>query len=325
MGFFDFLYEKKPKAPKSSVRSCPFSAPYVILDVETTGLSPYHDKIIQLSAIRYDTNGYPIACYDTYLNPGCPIPASASRVNHITDSMVSTAPAAEDIQSAFLPFIGNDLIVGYNVLFDLRFLANTFKGAFDGRKYVDVLSIVRNELFLTNYRLETVSGCLGFRPDRNFHNSLSDCEAVAAILQNLGNQFEEWTRVFIPAEPKPDYQKMHHKVEITPPVFTDNEYQKIQSHPLFKKNIVFTGTLRMTRDEAAQMAANCGAVIKSAVSGKTDYLVVGQQDCNLVGDDGMSTKEEKAFLLNQQGKAKIKVICENEFLSLLYSTQEIES
>lgn len=196
MGFFDFLFARKPKAPKSSVRSCPFSVPYVILDVETTGLSPYRDKIIQLSAIRYDPNGDPIACYDTYLNPGCPIPASASRVNHITDSMVSSAPMAEDIRDAFLSFIGNDLIVGYNILFDLRFLANTFKGAFDFRQYVDVLSIARNLLPLPNYKLETVAAYLGFRPNRSFHNSFSDCEAVAAILHHIKDDLDFWINDF---------------------------------------------------------------------------------------------------------------------------------
>lgn len=324
MGFLDFLYEKKTKTPKFSVCSCPFSSEYVILDVETTGLSPYHDKIIQLSAIRYDTSGIPIACYDTYLNPGFPIPAAASRVNHITNSMVSDAPTAEDIRAAFLSFIGNDLIVGYNVLFDLKFLENTFKGAFDGRMYVDVLPMARMLLRTPDYKLETVAAGMGFHPNRGFHNSLSDCEAVAAILQKIGDELDTWVKVFQFDKEKPDFQKMPRKVTITPPTFTDAEYRRLQNHPFFQKNIVFTGTLCMTRDEAAQHAANCGAFIKAAVSGKTDYLVVGQQDINLVGEDGMSTKEEKAFLLNQQGKAKIKIIDENKFLELLNSTQEIE-
>lgn len=51
----------------------------------------------------------------------------------------------------------------------------------------------------------------------------------------------------------------------------------------------------MMRHEAAQMAADKGAIIKGAVSKRTDYLVVGEQDLALVGDDGMSSKEEKSM------------------------------
>lgn len=65
------------------------------------------------------------------------------------------------------------------------------------------------------------------------------------------------------------------------------------------------------------MAVNVGAIVKSSVSRKTDYLVVGQQDKVLVGEDGMSTKEEKAYDLNATGSANIQIIGEEEFTSLV--------
>ena len=83
------------------------------------------------------------------------------------------------------------------------------------------------------------------------------------------------------------------------------------------KKIVFTGQLRMERYEAAQAAVNCGAFTTGTVSSKTDYLVVGTQDPRVIGTDGMSTKERKAYELNKSGKASIKIISESEFLSLL--------
>lgn len=73
----------------------------------------------------------------------------------------------------------------------------------------------------------------------------------------------------------------------------------------------------MPRAEAVQLAANVGAFVKSEVSSKTDFLVVGSPDINFVDDDGMSRKERTAFELNQAGKAHIKVICESEFLHLI--------
>ncbi len=88
-------------------------------------------------------------------------------------------------------------------------------------------------------------------------------------------------------------------------------------NPLFGRSIVFTGDLSLSREEAAAAAAQFGALIKSAVSGKTDYLVVGAQDPGLVAADGRSGKEAKAAALNEAGKAHIAILHEEEFLALL--------
>lgn len=88
-------------------------------------------------------------------------------------------------------------------------------------------------------------------------------------------------------------------------------------HPLCGKSIVFTGELSIDRRSAMQMAADVGALVKSGVSKKTDYLVVGAQDPTLVGDDGRSTKEEKAYELNESGKANICILSEKEFIDLV--------
>lgn len=87
--------------------------------------------------------------------------------------------------------------------------------------------------------------------------------------------------------------------------------------PLCGKSVVFTGTLSLERAEAAQLAVNAGAKVKTAVSKRTDILVVGKQDVELVGADGMSAKEEKAYALNESGAAHISIISEDDFLSLV--------
>lgn len=86
---------------------------------------------------------------------------------------------------------------------------------------------------------------------------------------------------------------------------------------LYDQNIVFTGELAtLTRRGAMQLAVNVGANIKSTVNRKTNYLVVGNQDKSIVGDDGMSNKEELAYALNKEGY-EINIINENKFLDLL--------
>ena len=189
MGFFDFLFKKK------STHSCPHSSTYVILDVEPTGLNPLTDKLIQLSAIKYDTTGQPIDSYDTYLNPGIPIPAAASNVNRITDRMVANAPRPEDIRDGFFDFLGDCLLVGYNTTFDLKFIESAFDGHFNGCPYVDAMAIARKAFNLPNYKLQTVASYAGFTSSR-FHNSLVDCEAVAAILRKIAPDLSDYVKEF---------------------------------------------------------------------------------------------------------------------------------
>lgn len=90
-----------------------------------------------------------------------------------------------------------------------------------------------------------------------------------------------------------------------------------ENSPLLGKNVVFTGQLSMEREEAAQLAVNAGAVVKTSVSKKTDFLVVGKQDVAYVGESGMSSKERKACELNETGAANIQIINEEAFYGLL--------
>ena len=92
-----------------------------------------------------------------------------------------------------------------------------------------------------------------------------------------------------------------------------------EGHILFVKNVVFTGDLQtIDRKSAMQKVVDLGGLVKSGVSGKTNYLVVGQQDKAQVGDGGLSTKEKKAYALKEQG-IEIKIIRETEFLALIES------
>lgn len=90
-----------------------------------------------------------------------------------------------------------------------------------------------------------------------------------------------------------------------------------ENHPLYQKNLVFTGDLHsLDRKDAMQQVVDVGGVIKSGVSSKTDYLVVGVQDQKLVGSEGISSKEKKAYDLQAKGKP-IEIINEQQFLALL--------
>ncbi|MEG2037209.1 MAG: exonuclease domain-containing protein [Ruthenibacterium sp.] len=93
------------------------------------------------------------------------------------------------------------------------------------------------------------------------------------------------------------------------------------ANPLYGKSVVFTGDMTMPRDAAAQAVAALGASVKSGVSAKTDFLIVGAQDAALVGGAGRSGKEEKACALNAGGKAHIEILREQAFRAILLQAQ----
>lgn len=88
-------------------------------------------------------------------------------------------------------------------------------------------------------------------------------------------------------------------------------------HPdsiFYGSTVVFTGALSsMTRAEAQQIIADIGGIIGKGVTRDTDYLIVGQQDYRLVGEDGMSNKQEKAINLIEKGST-LEILSEDDFL-----------
>jgi NAD-dependent DNA ligase len=89
------------------------------------------------------------------------------------------------------------------------------------------------------------------------------------------------------------------------------DQEEYSAHPLFNKQVVFTGALsRMTRTEAAKRARACGAVIQGAVTKETDFVFVGKQRHH------KSTKQRKAELLISQG-IDIQIIEEEDLYWIL--------
>ena len=72
----------------------------------------------------------------------------------------------------------------------------------------------------------------------------------------------------------------------------------------------------MVRAHAQQAIADIGGIIGNSVTKDTDYLVVGQQDYRVVGDDGMSSKQEKAVILIEKGST-LEILSEDDFLKNL--------
>ena len=88
---------------ENSIRNC-----YIAFDVETTGLSPISDRIVEIGATIFQ-NGTVQRVFSSLVNPGISISQSASAVNHITNSMLNSAPSEKEVYSQLVDFLGDAL------------------------------------------------------------------------------------------------------------------------------------------------------------------------------------------------------------------------
>lgn len=161
---------------------------YISFDLETTGLSPKNDSIIELSAVRF-RNFKPVAAFSTLVNPLVDIPATVARITGIHDDDVCDAPLIHEVMQSFTEFIGKDDMVGHNIrAFDLKFL---YKFGFEidesSRSYYDTLSMARKlipEGSVENNKLETLLDHFGITRS-TAHRGLSDSVAEGILFAVL--------------------------------------------------------------------------------------------------------------------------------------------
>lgn len=98
---------------------------YVLLDLETTGGNPVHDRITEIAAVRME-NGQEVARWSTLVNPGTTISAFIQRLTGISNAMVAEAPPFAEVAPHLLALLDDAVLVAHNVRFDHGFLLNEF-------------------------------------------------------------------------------------------------------------------------------------------------------------------------------------------------------
>ena len=161
--------------------------PFTIFDIETTGMDPVHDRIVELAAVRVKCDGE-LEHFSTLINPGRHIPSRSTAIHNITDDMVKDAPFFEDIADDFHSFIKDSILVAHNAKFDLSFIQESFfRGGFpvwEG-KTLDSLRLVRNtHPGLPSYRLQSLREYFGLTssPGMNPHRAAADVEWTRQLL-----------------------------------------------------------------------------------------------------------------------------------------------
>ena len=153
---------------------------WVVLDVETTGLSPETDRVIEVAACRYD-QGQLVDSFSSLVNPGKKLPAEITKLTGITNADLKTAPAFSEIAQKLKDFIGDLPMVAHNARFDAQFVRYECSraGVPANIHYIDTQKLAKWCFYgMQDYKLSTLINELGLLDHAQEHRALSDVEAT---------------------------------------------------------------------------------------------------------------------------------------------------
>jgi len=173
---------------------------FTAFDLETTGLDPRLDQIVEIGAVKFDRKGL-IARFSALVNPGIAMPEEAGAVNNITDEMLRGKPPLDEILPDFLLFIKNTVLAAHNAPFDCGFIneklrirwERTAQTAVSGAKaWVPPYPVLPNPIAdtllfsrenfprLRSYSLQSLARELGI-PPRDAHRAEDDARLCMEI------------------------------------------------------------------------------------------------------------------------------------------------
>jgi DNA polymerase-3 subunit epsilon len=195
MAWVQGTFEDRPDPGSPGGSHWPLSATtFVVVDLETTGGSPGDDRITEVGAVKV-RGGEVLGTFATLVNPGRAIPPTITVLTGISESMVVRAPRIEGVLPALAEFVGDAVVVGHNVAFDVGFLRAALER--DGRPAlanptVDTVPLARRLLGeeVPNCKLSTLASRLRL-PHQPSHRALDDalatCDLLHVLLERAGS------------------------------------------------------------------------------------------------------------------------------------------
>ncbi len=170
-----------------------FDDTYVVFDLETTGFSSEHDRIIEIGAVKYQ-NRRRVDSFSCFVNPKIPIPFRIEKLTGINDSMLIDAQTIEEVLPKFIEFCEGAVLVAHNADFDSGFIKTKAKQVMGiDKEYtvVDTVALARVLLpQLNRYKLDTVAKAVGVSLE-NHHRAVDDADCCAGIFIKFMTMMEE--------------------------------------------------------------------------------------------------------------------------------------
>ena len=172
-----------------SLRTNEFFNDHVVFDIETSGLNPHKDKIIEIGAVKYKNNKK-VEEFSYLIDPEIELKEIITTVTGLTDKDLKGKKKIEEVLPLFLDFIEDLPIIGHNVRFDYDFIeANIKKLNLNHikNKIIDTLFLSRITIYDSeNHKLETLKKYLNL--DYNSHRAVDDCYTCNALYQYCKNK-----------------------------------------------------------------------------------------------------------------------------------------
>lgn len=169
-----------------------FNDEFVVFDIETTGLSAATCKITEIGAVIVK-NGEILDRFNSFVNPGTPIPENIVELTGITDDMVADAPFIDKVLPVFFDFIGERMLVAHNAAFDTGFIRQAAEetGLKFENPYLDTVAMSRYmNPTLKNHKLDTLAAHYRLG-NFNHHRASDDAEMLAGIFTCMIERLKE--------------------------------------------------------------------------------------------------------------------------------------
>ncbi len=163
-----------------------FDEEVIVFDIETTGLNVRSCAITEIGAVRMK-NGEILEEFDTFVDPGMPIPPEITKLTSITNEMVKGAPSQDEAVKAFLAFAKDRMLVAHNANFDCGFIraAAERAGVPFENTYLDTVALSRFvNPELTKHKLDVIAEHYGLG-DFHHHRANDDARMLAYILREM--------------------------------------------------------------------------------------------------------------------------------------------
>jgi DNA polymerase-3 subunit epsilon len=165
---------------------------FTILDLETTGGSPYFNRIIEIGFLRVE-KGEVVQTFNSLVNPGIPLPEIITEITGLTDSDLADAPVFDDLKEELAENLEGTILVAHNAGFDYGFLEAEFQRHGWGFA-MDSLCTVRLSRVLfpefKHHNLDALIERFGFSI-KNRHRALDDAKILWDFLQLLPEKFPQ--------------------------------------------------------------------------------------------------------------------------------------
>ena len=160
---------------------------YVVVDVETTGLNPESDSIIEIGAIKYCL-GEETERFQAFVKTDAALSSDVTRLTGITSEDVAHGVDIEEALNVFLDFIDYEPLVIHNAQFDLAFLKNALELCDMDEienTVLDTLQLARKRLpSLSSHKLEVLARYFDIDCD-SFHRAIDDCAVTREVFVSL--------------------------------------------------------------------------------------------------------------------------------------------